>query len=523
MKVEVGLELDARLLPADIDAQLIPRIAAACGIPEKEVLSYTIRKRSLDARKKPLVRILYQITAELRDGVVPGRPVAPAGEPSPEWNVPENRNRLRNPLVVGSGPAGLFAALVLAEAGAAPVVLDCGRDVTRRKQDIDRFFQTRELNPHSNLLFGEGGAGTWSDGKLYTRVRDERMRYVLNAFVRAGAPQEILYYSHPHIGSDRLPEVIAAIRNRILSLGGRFLWDTEVMGVKGDAGSFRKLVLSTGETLEGPAAVIACGHSARELILSLSNVVETALKGFQIGCRVEHPQHFINKNQYGMETPAPALGAAEYLFSCRGTGNIQGATTFCMCPGGEIIPAVCRHNTLSTNGMSKSARDGTFANSAVISTSPPELFSCAEEAFSFLNRLEEKAFQSGGSDYTAPAQTIRDFLQRKQGDLPEKSSYRLGLKPERLDLLVPEPVRPALDGALRHFDRLAPGFLRMGTLIGLETKVSSPVRFLRNPETLESSMSRLYIGGEGGGTAGGIVSAAIDGIKLAEALLKRQG
>ena len=194
-----------------------------------------------------------------------------------------------------------------------------------------------------------------------------------------------------------------------------------------------------------------------------------------------------------------------------------------MCPGGEIIPAVCRHNTLSTNGMSKAARDGKFANSAIISTISPEMFSCAEEAVFFLNTLETNVFRAGGENYTAPAQTIRDFLERKQGNLPAESSYRLGLKPERLDLLLPAPIRSALDGAMRHFEKLAPGFLRQGTLIGMETKVSSPIRFQRNPETLESSMNGLYIGGEGGGMAGGIVSAALDGVKLAEALLKRQG
>lgn len=520
MKIEVKFELDARPLPANIDEVLTPHIATACGVPTEHILSYAINKRSLDARKKPLVRILYQITAEIRNGVVPKKAVQQAENKTPAWHVPENKNRLRNPLIAGTGPAGLFAALVLAEAGANPIVIDCGRDVVQRKKDIDNFFQTRELNAKSNLLFGEGGAGTWSDGKLYTRVRDERTGYVMKAFVEGGASPEILYYSHPHIGSDRLPEIIAAIRRRIISLGGQFLWNTEVIDIKGDK-SFQKLYLSTGETLEGPAAIIACGHSARDLILSMTKNISCSRKGFQIGCRIEHPQTFINKIQYGAEMPSPALGAAEYLFSTRGNERIQGATTFCMCPGGEIIPATCRHNTLSTNGMSKSARDGRFANSAIISTFSPEVFRNPQEAFSFLQALEERTFQAGGGDYTAPAQTAADFIFQKQGHLPKDSSYKLGLKPVRLDRLVPPPINSALAGALKHFDRLAPGFIRQGVLIGLETKVSSPVRFERNPETLETSMKNLYIGGEGGGAAGGIISAALDGVKLAEALLKK--
>ena len=411
---------------------------------------------------------------------------------------------------------------MLAEAGAKPIVLDCGRDVVRRKQDIDRFFQTRELNPKSNLLFGEGGAGTWSDGKLYTRVRDERIRYVMNAFVAAGAPREILYYSHPHLGSDRLPSLIAAIRNRILALGGQFLWDTEVVGVETGNARFRNLRLSTGEKLEGPRR----DHCLRSQRAKPDPFPDRRCAKIdiriEIGCRIEHPQRFINRTQYGSELPPPSLGAAEYLFSSRGNGEIPGATTFCMCPGGEILPAVCDCNTLSTNGMSKAARDGAFANSAIISTLPPDTFSTTEEALAFLTALEESVFRSGGSDYTAPAQTARDFLRHERGPVPKESSYRMGLKAERLDLLLPAPIRSALENALRHFDRLAPGFLRNGTLIGIESKVSSPVRFLRNPETLESSVPGLYIGGEGGGMAGGIISAALDGVKLAEALLKRR-
>lgn len=517
MKTGVKFDIDARSLSANADKELIPHIATAIGLPQSDVLSYRIDKRSLDARSKPLVKIQYQITAEIKDGAIPKKKTIPPASEE-ELKCFENISKVKHPLVVGAGPAGLFAALALAQAGAEPIVLERGRDVTRRKADIDGFFASRKLSPESNLLFGEGGAGAWSDGKLFTRVRDPRGTYVLKEFVKAGAQPEILYYAHPHIGSDRLPSVISRIRKQIIALGGKFLWDTQVADIEGDK-AFRALILSTGERIEAPAAIIACGHSARELLEKLSGKLDTSMKGFQIGCRIEHPQAFVNHFQYGMDTPCPSLGAAEYLFSTHGNDNIDGATTFCMCPGGEILPISCEDGTLSTNGMSNAARSGRFANAAIISTVPADTFKNPRQAFDFIGALERKLFQRGGGDYTCPAQMAGDFIRRTAGRIPSHSSYRMGLCPARIDELLPFSIAKSIYAALLRFDTLAPGYIKFGLMVGMETHVSSPVRFIRNETTLSTSMENLYMAGEGGGMAGGIMSAAIDGIKLAEKIL----
>ena len=525
MKVSVeNLTLSVKGLPATIDRELHPRIAAYCGVRASDILSYRIVKRSIDARRKPDLKLIYSLVADIRDGADASFPLVPAPEEidngTPRF---ECRNGLLHPIVIGSGPAGLFCALILAQAGCRPIVLERGRDVDRRHEDIDDFHATRKLNSESNYLFGEGGAGTWSDGKLYTRVRDGRIGYILDTFIRFGAPREIGYYSHPHLGSDKLPLLVSAIRDEIIALGGEFFWDTRAETILVKDNLCRGVLLANGEMLEAPAVVSACGHSARKFILNLMKTgVKTSLKGFQIGCRIEHPQEFINVLRYGMRKAPPALGSAEYSFVSKPSERTStgGATTFCMCPGGELIPATSDCGQLSTNGMSNSDRDGFFANAAIVTAQDISRFANAAEAFAFLDSLEKKTFEAGGSDYTCPAQNASDFLRGTLGELPDDGSYIFGLRKFRVDTLLPEGALRAIRRAVKHIDNLVPGYVDNGVVAGLETRVSSPVRFERSPETLETSVGNFYAIGEGAGMAGGITSSAVDGIRIAEAMLR---
>jgi len=502
-------------------------LAHQLGLHTNEILSWRITQKSIDARRKGHPLLIYSVEAEVGAEPKNGgwQPVVPP-PPAPNWEVPlelpARRTAPLHPVVVGTGPAGLCAAWVLARQGLRPLVLDCGGPGEERERDIAAFFQTRQLNPASNYLFGEGGAGTYSDGKLYTRIRDVRARAVLELFAAAGAPEEILYLKRPHIGSDILPCMVGNIRRRIETLGGVFRWHAEVTDIAVENQVCQGVVLRSGERIAAPAVIMGFGHSARPLLNNLRRAgVAHELKGFQTGCRIEHPQVLIDRNQYGLTARPACLGAAEYNLVSRvaADGGVPGVSTFCMCPGGEIVPATAVPGRLSTNGMSRYRRDGEFADSCLIMTWGPEAFANPEEAFALLDDLEARAFQAGGGDYTAPAQDAAAFLRGELRLSERGGSYRLGMKAARLDEMLPPAMTTALQTALRQFDRQCRGFVAEGRLVGVETHVSSPVRFLRSGGGLGSSLPGLYIVGEGAGYAGGIISAAVDGWRAAEAYL----
>lgn len=518
--------------PLALDHQLTPWIARCCRVPASDILGYRIERRSLDARKKPQLSYLYQVLAEVRDGSAVAErdgvkvlTAAPPEDDSLHHLTPLSSLPL-HPIVVGSGPAGLMAAYLLARYGCKPLLIDRGRDADRRTEDLARFHATRQLDPNSNYLFGEGGAGTYSDGKLYTRVKDRRMRFLLEAFVAARAPRHILWRHHPHIGSDVLPHMVKRLRQQIIAWGGAVRWDSEVVDVLESNGHCSGVVLADGERIAAPLVMMGCGHSARRLIQRLcERGVGHQAKGFQLGCRIEHDQALIDHGQYGCvagrDLPKHLLGAAEYSLVSRPPAYTKAGcvTTFCMCPGGEIIAATSDAGQLSTNGMSRYARSSPYANAGLIVNQTVDEASNGLAGFDFIDALEKACFLAGGSDFTCPAQSASAFVRGEAGPAPTGSSYRLGIRPGRLDQLLPPATVAAIRQALLHFERTIPGFMRHGTLVGVEARVSSPVRFTRDPETLASSLPGLYLMGEGAGYAGGIVSAGLDGLRLAETVI----
>lgn len=527
----MALRLTELRLPLNhSDQDLQAAILQKLGIGRGDLAGYSIVRRGYDARKKDAIVLVYHLDVETsREAEVLRRlrrdpHVGPAPDTTYKLSVEAPRNLPSRPVVIGFGPCGIFAGLLLAELGFRPIILDRGKKVRERTVDTFGLWRQRKLNPESNVQYGEGGAGTFSDGKLYSRIKDpqHRGRKVLTEFVAAGAPSEILYVSKPHIGTFRLVKMVESLRAKIESLGGEIRFQSRVEDLEIENGKLRGLILSSGERLEADHAVLAVGHSARDTFQMLHRRgVYIEAKPFSIGFRVEHPQSLIDRDRFGPNAGNPLLGAADYklVHHCR---NGRSVYSFCMCPGGTIVAAASEPGGVVTNGMSQYSRDERNANAGIVVGISPEDYPGGPLAgLDFQRHWERRAFELGGGTYDAPGQLVGDFLAGRPSAefgsvLP---SYRPGVRLGDLSTSLPEYAIEAIREALPAFDRQLKGFAMDDALLtGVETRTSSPIRIRRN-ETFQSlNTEGLFPAGEGAGYAGGILSAAVDGLEVAEAV-----
>jgi uncharacterized FAD-dependent dehydrogenase len=523
-------------LPLDSDAHTLRKaILRRLRINDADLLDFTVYKRSYDARKKnSAILFVYIIDLQAR-----GEPAilarfaddphvrpAPDTDYHPVGHAPANLSE--RPVIVGFGPCGLFAALLLAQMGFKPIVLERGRDVRRRTADTWALWRKNILTPESNVQFGEGGAGLFSDGKLYSQIKDPKFhgRKVMREFVRAGAPEEIMYVSKPHIGTFRLTGVVAAMRAEIISLGGEVRFDSRVIDLLIENGSLEAVVLAGDETIRSRHVVLAPGHSSRDTFRMLQRRgVFIEPKPFSVGFRIEHPQSLIDAARFGKYAGHPELGAADYKL-VHHAKNGRAVYSFCMCPGGTVVAATSEPQRVVTNGMSQYSRNERNANAGIVVGINPEQDFPGDPlaGMQLQERLESHAYELGGGDYCAPGQLVGDFIRRtpstELGAI--EPSYKPGVRLGDLTHSLPDYAIEAIREALPAFGRQIRGFDRADALLtGVETRTSSPVRVTRDPDTLQSLTVRgLYPAGEGAGYAGGILSAGVDGIRVAEALAR---
>lgn len=496
-------------------------------VKKEDILEWHISRKSIDARKKDDVHYTYSIDIRVKN-----EKVYKKLEKVKEVEIPsiKSRNSCTNrPVIIGAGPAGLFAALTLVQNNQKPIIIEQGQSVEKRKESVNHFLKTGKLNSFSNVQFGEGGAGTFSDGKLTTGINSPFCRKVLEEFVYFGAPKQILYLSKPHIGTDNLIHIIKNMREYIIANGGTFLFDTKVIDFEIEnhrVVSLRTLHNQLEETLKVTNVILAIGHSSRDTFETLENKgISMESKNFSVGVRIEHLQKWINDAQYGTITKLK-LPPAEYKLAYHAK-NGRSCYTFCMCPGGVVMASSSDSDTIVTNGMSNFLRDGVNANSALLVNVTPEDFESASPlaGIYFQKELEEKAFALGGSNYFAPVQRVEDFLKNQKSEWigEVKPTYQPGFTLANLNEILPSFVSSTLKQGIQFFDTKLHGFANPDSILtGLETRSSSPVKILRN-ERFISNISGIYPCGEGAGYAGGIMSASVDGIKCAIALLENEG
>lgn len=525
------LRLHEIRLPLDHPPEALgAAIAERLGAPAR---AFTVIRRGYDARNPNRIILSYTLDVEVADEAPllarGGGAIRPAPDMRYRFVAEAPPGTTERPVVVGAGPCGLLAALILAQSGFRPIILDRGKPVRERTKDTWDLWRRGILHPESNVQFGEGGAGTFSDGKLHSQIRDPFFfgRKVLEEFVKAGAPEEILHISKPHIGTFRLVHMVEQIRATIEALGGEYRFGHRLDGLEieeapNGARRLAALLLHTGERLAARHAVLAIGHSARDTFAMLhgQGVAMTA-KPFSIGVRIEHPQSLIDRQRFGPHAGHPLLGAADYRL-VHHAGNGRSVYSFCMCPGGTVVAAASEPGRLVTNGMSQYSRNERNANAGiVVGVTPGDYPGGPLAGIEFQRHWEERAFQAGGGTYAAPAQRVGDFLAgRPSTHLGEVTpSYRPGVTPADLSTCLPDFAVAALREALPSFDRDLPGFaLADAVMTGVETRTSSPLRIERGEDCQSINVSGLFPAGEGAGYAGGILSAGVDGIRVAEAV-----
>ncbi len=542
---EVKFSLDEQFTDNNIKA----KISKKTKLSVDQIKSYKIIRESIDARKEITFSYVIDIDSTknkilLQNGFKHAPEVYESIDIRYKDEIVQKLNaHFIRPIIIGFGPAGIFAALQLSLAGLKPIVLEMGEDVDNRQKSVEEFWTKGILNANSNVQFGEGGAGTFSDGKLTTRIKDPRIDFVLSQLVNAGAPESILYKNKPHIGTDILCSVVKTLREKIIDMGGEVRFNTKVVGLESNAdGSLTTITTEQGEKLTTDAVVLAIGHSARSLFKVLVDKnVEIERKPFAVGVRIEHPQKLINAAQFGVNHANDKLGAAEYKLTYS-TKKGRSVYSFCMCPGGRVVGSASEPGMLVVNGMSYHSRDLTNANSALLVNVVPEDFEGDDllAGVRFQQRLEKEAYQAGGSNYCAPVEKLGSFLgveyfgqdkannfyrqfnmnyEKEMGEY--MPTHTPAIKETSIEKILPEFVTESLREAIANFDTKIPGFADPRVMItAVESRSSSPIRIVRDAHALCSiSHHSLYPCGEGAGYAGGITSSAVDGMKVAEAII----